>query len=353
MTNSPTPTKDLALPALPDFTWPILPATGPLISGRATAGVVYGTLETSFLTSTTASMYAELEHLIVPGLRASGIEATVIGLPAAGPETEELLSHLATDTPFPVFGFNSEPIPDEATEDPGDVATEERDAAGYRVEQDRNRTLRRAGFLLMSVLGEAIWLDAPGQQRSGSVEAFRSIFSVAVPLRTAKGRLTRRVAALAAIQRVVVFALAFPDRLVSGEDADADRRERASRFLWGAAGKQRDAVSLRWRLAGDSLQARNIDAALEQLYDAALRALNLPSAVHEALAWPMGPLSHVQQRELVYLARAGNRDLKVFTARRLATERETPGVAQTLTELAFYPDPLVRAAAMISLSPSR
>ena len=191
-----------------------------------------------------------------------------------------------------------------------------------------------------------MWQDGSGEVRSNSLEEFRARFTRVVLLRSAAGRATRRAGNAAAINRAVVFALAYPDRFITRGEADAGARGDAAQFLAEAAGKLRDPVSLRWRQAAERLAAGEVDAALDRLYDAMLRGLGLPEPVYGALAQAAdSPLTSLQRRELIYLARAGIRDLKVLAICRLASAARSTDVLHTLESLARTTDPFVRAAA--------
>ena len=54
-------------------------------------------------------------------------------------------------------------------------------------------------------------------------------------------------------------------------------------------------------------------------------------------------LSDAERRDLIYLARAGTRDLKILAAYRLWHEREQPDAAHTLEQLRYNADAWVRA----------
>ncbi|HLV81971.1 MAG TPA: hypothetical protein VKT32_16905, partial [Chthonomonadaceae bacterium] len=69
-----------------------------------------------------------------------------------------------------------------------------------------------------------------------------------------------------------------------------------------------------------------------------------PAVAQEALLSPPAePLSDIARRELIYLARAGTRDIKVLAARRLQPEKRHADARSTLEQLAYDLDPWVRA----------
>lgn len=301
-----------------------------------------GLIGSLFLTRSAPLLYADFADLIFPGLRGLGIEAELLPLPHKPEEIVSFLRDMNKAAECAVFRFGGEPIPDyEAWE--ADEETDFRPAL-----KDRERTAVRQG-LARTIGDEAIvWEDASGQTQTATPADFRALFSFGIRLRRAAGKGTRRVNLMAAIRRAVVYRFAFPDRVLTAEAEDLPQRQQASQFLAEAAGRQQDPVSRRWKQASDYLAQGDTASAWQRLYEAALWNLNLPAAVFDALlAFPEVPLTTLQQRELIYLARAGHRDLKVFASRRLTSERGTKSVSQTLNQLALSPDPLVRNAASV------
>jgi hypothetical protein len=74
--------------------------------------------------------------------------------------------------------------------------------------------------------------------------------------------------------------------------------------------------------------------------------LHLPHAQASAILAPSErPLTHPERSELIYLARAGTRDLKALAARRLTYARSCSDAERTLEQLLNDTDPLVRGAA--------
>ena len=91
---------------------------------------------------------------------------------------------------------------------------------------------------------------------------------------------------------------------------------------------------------------------LHYLRVAVIEALTLPVAIQNALLSDpkVTGLSDPERRELIYLARAGTRDLKILAARRLAGEIHYPDAQNTLNQLRYDSDPWVRAVVIADRS---
>jgi hypothetical protein len=332
--------------------WPLNAAAGPLLPAGTTDPFFLGILGFLFQSRSLRAIYADLQALALPGLAAFGIDAEIVSLPETPDGLAALLQSLPQSGGVPLYRFAGEPFQKEDQNEDAEPAGEpDNDAASHLAEQDLGRTLERAGLFIEARPDGVVWQDATGQAHTDTPPDLRAAFPRAVRLTRGTPRATRRGSLVAAVQRVVIYSLGFPDRVLTGEDADGDRRELAAQFFREAAGKQRDPISLRWRQAGDLLADGRVTAALDRLYDAAIRTLNLPDPVFEILtAAPGASLTNMQRRELIYLARAGNQELKVLAAHRLANDQWSVSVRQTLDQLATAPDPLVRAAARTALS---
>lgn len=325
--------------------WPIETAAGALLKIDVSPLLLRGLLGILWQSAESEAIFADLEGLVTPGLRCLGIEAVVLPLTDA----MRTFAELRQPWDVPVYAFDGEPFQEE--DDLPETSEEaEASAPGWLATRDRQRTQVRSGLVREVTADRIAWQAPSGEMRSAGGEEFGRLFTRAVRLQPGLARATRRVGRAAAVDQGVVFALAYPDRFLTASEADAGRRADAALFLAEAAGKQRDPISLRWRQAADFLAAGDIESALDRLYDAMLRSLGLPEPVYRALAWPAdAPLTSVQRRELVYLARAGNRDLKALAAHRLASETGSADVRSTLEQLTWSPDALVRAAAAAAL----
>ena len=145
------------------------------------------------------------------------------------------------------------------------------------------------------------------------------------------GRVAGRMAALL---RWTAFVAAHPERAPKPGQEDLAVLEGAARFLDECAG--RGPVGTRiGRAAGLMLSSdeAGLRAAQMALREAVLLYLRLPAVAQAALlSDPESALSPLELHELIYLARAGTRDLRLLAAARLAPERRRPEVAATLAQ---------------------
>ena len=169
--------------------------------------------------------------------------------------------------------------------------------------------------------------------------------------RKSSPRLRRRQGVRAALLRWLAYSAAFPNRVPTAAEKDAPIRAASAAFLreiTGASGG--GPVATRLRRAARLFDATPSDSTLDEarlfLREAVLLELQLPLIVQNALLTsPDLPLSDIARRELIYMARAGTRDVKTLAARRLAGERHHPDAHSTLEQLAADAHPWVRAAA--------
>jgi hypothetical protein len=327
--------------AVCDLEWSLVAAAERRLPTAGMAAQLRGILGAPFRSRTVPPIYADLHALSLPGLRAMGLHAEIVML-AGSPDWVEWLKQPAG---VPLYGFDGEPFEDDET----DADAEDPDREGEeKAREDRARTLAASGLLTAATDSRATWRNSAGANHEESHEAIRAGFSRAVRLNGVV-RLLRRAQLVESIRRITLFAIAFPDRFLTAAPPDEPLRAEAAELLAAAAGTRRDPVSLRWRWAGELLAAGDVASALAHLADATLRGLRLPAPVEAALTSRSGPPTGPQRRELIYLARAGSRELKVLATPRLAHALHAPDVRHTLEQLTAYPDPLVRGAATQAL----
>jgi choline dehydrogenase-like flavoprotein len=294
-----------------------------------------------------APTLADLNALLIPGLAALGVRAELLPLPEEEAALAGALSErLRRGVSVPVYAFAAAETP--AQESGSDAEDEEAEAR-----EDDERAVTRQGIVTaLDVGGEGriAWHDVAGQEHGAIPAAFRQEFSHYLRLRRAQSKGGRRANLLAALRRWIAFVAAYPDRTPTPGAEDASVRAAAAQFLREVAGKSRTAVANRLRRAAAGLEAAQTDedigAALLSLREAALWEMRLPASALDALLLPPSvPLTDVERREMIYLARAGTRDLRVLAARRLASERHHADARRTLEQLVHTPDAWVRAAA--------
>jgi hypothetical protein len=191
------------------------------------------------------------------------------------------------------------------------------------------------------------WRDEEGEH-TGPVTELRARFTHALRVKRAPQSGTNRKNLNAALLRWIVFMDIYSIRAVASAPSDQAARAEAAAFLLEASGKSRSKPANRLRQAAAAFMNADPDQARMHLRTAVFLNLRLSIAVTEALTLPLSePLNGIECRELIYLARAGTRDLKALAARRLVPERHRPDVGATLSQLADDPDACVRAAVRV------
>src|SRR5581483_4112677 len=332
------PSSYATLPLVAAHAW-IAPSRSPVFRLGMTGGVA--------IKAGDAPTLADLNALLIPGLAALGVRGELLPLPEGEAGwTRVLAERLRRGVSVPVYAFAAEETP--VQESGSEEEDEEAEAR-----KDDERAVMRQGIVTaldVSGTGRIAWHDIAGQEHGAILAAFRQEFSHYLRLRHAQSKGGRRANLLAALRRWIAFAAAYPDRIVTAGAEDAPVRAAATAFLREIAGKSRTPVANRLRRAAAGLEAAQTDedigAALLSLREAALWEMRLPAPALDALLLPPSVLlTDVERREMIYLARAGTRALRVLAARRLASERHHADARRTLEQLAYAPDAWVRAAA--------
>jgi hypothetical protein len=145
----------------------------------------------------------------------------------------------------------------------------------------------------------------------------------------------------------VYFGVGGPETRVHERKSEWSRsRRQLAEWLDDRAGKQRTPYAIRLRRAAREFEEEDsVDHAISWLLEAALLEAGVGPAVRETLLQaPTDSLSGQQLAEMVYLARAGRRSLRVLAARRLAGAT-SPQAASTLRQLLWEPyGPLAETA---------
>ncbi|MCS6775031.1 MAG: hypothetical protein RMJ43_08260 [Chloroherpetonaceae bacterium] len=262
----------------------------------------------------------DLQELLLPGLAALGVAGECVPLMGADAATlRRLRERLRRGIHVPLLRF----APEDPASDGTDATGEAGDDAGH-------------SLIACTVI-------APGEEATLAEAVQHCTHALRMCRARHVGSRSARVRAV--LLRWVAFATAMPERIVTAEEADRERREQAASFLELLAGRKRDPIAVRLRHAARYLRAGAVETSLFHVRDAALRALHLPQIAQTALLSREDvPLSDLQRRELIYLARAGTRELRVLAARRLRCEPAAD--AQTTCEqLRAATDLWVRRAA--------
>jgi hypothetical protein len=200
--------------------------------------------------------------------------------------------------------------------------------------------------------GTIMFSEPDGAVTTLDIMALNSRFSHALALRKGARRPVKAAAFDHAVRAWAQFACACASRMIGIGEADAPLRALAAAFWRQMAGAGRSARSNRVRRLADLLanpkDKRDIDSAFRSLYEMACDSLLLPPYLANALLAPdTAVLSDAERRELIYMARAGTRDIKIFAAHRLTFERECADARATLQQLRHDSDAWVRGAAQL------
>jgi len=293
---------------------------------------------------------SDLRAMLLPGLAALGLRAELRPLPEEDAALRRCLNERLRHTALVlVYAFPGEPeiVSSEQASSPEQEAAVSADTG-----DGERKATRQALLVAIETGGEfVVRADTQGQEIWETAAGFRGAFTHWLRVTRAQTRGSRRANVRAALLRWLAFSDAYPDRILTSEAGDAALRAYAAAFLREIIGRQRRPFATRLRWAADAFdQARSeayIQTALYYIRLAVLLDLRLPAVMQGALlAPPVRPLNDIERRELIYLARAGTRDIKALATRRLTYERHHGDVCSTLQQLAHDADAWVRAAAL-------
>jgi hypothetical protein len=342
-----------------DF-WSIWEAARRLLAAQTPPFLLHGLTGGALRRHDAPLVYNDLMEWVAPGLAALDIGVAPTTLPADKAECIALLRACVRGgrtAPLLLFGIGDqedEPPPDSASSletappppDGGEAETvtpaEEGIPAGA--------ALLRQRLILEAVQGldEMRVVDEAGRRQTVGVSWLLAGDAVAVRLTRRQHQGTHRAALRSALRRWAVFASACPERVITPYEEDAPLRRMAAEFLRYAAGARGDRARGMLRRAADRFEnaawEEDIADACDYLRASVCLEFRLtPSELDALISPPTHLLSDVERRELIYLARAGVRDLRVFAARRLVTERRHDDARRTLEQLQYDPDAWVRA----------
>jgi hypothetical protein len=341
-----------------DF-WSVWAAARRLLSAETPAYLLHGLTGGAIRRYDDPLVYNDLAEWVAPGLAALDIGVVVTPLPADKAECAALLrACVRGGRTAPVLLFGDGTSADEAEEETSagvpvsgedeleKVGLEEAGKTGIAAEAP----LLRQRLILEAVVGldEMRVVDETGQRLTVGVSWLLSGMAVVVRLVRKTHRGTQRAGLRSAIRRWAVFAAACPERLVTPYQEDAPLRALAVEFLRHSAGTRGDRVRGMLRRAADGLENAVWEEDVQDAFDYLRAAVCLefrltPTELNALISPPTHLLSDIERRELIYLARAGVRDLRVFATRRLTTERGHDDANRTLEQLRYDPDAWVRA----------
>ena len=324
----------------------VLEAAQSLISPALSPAGAHGKTGSLAANSHTPCLLSDLRELLFPGLRSLGVAAEFFLFPAEDTGLIRVLrERLRYDVAVPVFMLHGEEMP--ARELP-DVTG---NAAWPEPAPDIFPVVIRRGTVTSVVMqsgGRILWRDAAGVAHAAAASELRTHFTHVLRLQQAGIKGGRREGTQNALLRWLAFSAACPDRCPTAKDVPT--LDFASEFLQEIGAADKTPAGKYIRQAAQCYAKHAPETALSFFLEAALTGLLVPNATQNALLRPRSePLPEWETRELIYLARAGTRFLKIFAARRLTAESENKSVRSTLQQLRYDPDCWVRAAAGLPL----
>lgn len=288
---------------------------------------------------------SDREVSVVPGLAALGISAVWLSLPAERAALEALLRACLRPGHTGVLFAEAE-LCEPGTADAPPPARPDQE------EFQPDRLLTRQAILRDLRSGESLLDTGQSAVRGVANEQLRAEYAGMLLCRRGSVTGTSRRNRVALLGRWTAFAAAYPERFLTANSEDGPLRKAAAEFLDELTGLRREPIATRLRRAAVGLESAGGPAeladALLWLRQAVCLGLELPGAVSAALMTPPGvDLDGVQLQELIYLARAGTRDLKVLAAESLRHAGASPVARATLRQMSYDPDPWVRSAARL------
>ena len=313
--------------------------------------------------------HSDLLYWLLPGLAVCGIEATLTPLKEEMEGKEEgegiescrqrlrpqirrsggaCLFAFSSDINKTPFADYAESSVDKDVQESDSAVTETAFVTAVSPEAENNRSEKKSeepGTVTLTITLK----EADGAVTRTDIATLTARFSHVLVARKGTRRPVKATAFAYAVRVWAQFACACPARVIGTAKEDAPLRELAATFWRQMAGSGRSAQATRLRRVADLLEHPkdrcDIDAAFRLLYEMACRTLLLPPFLENALLAPSSAvLSDAERRELIYLARAGTRDVKIFATHRLTFERECADARATLQQLRYDRDAWVRAA---------
>lgn len=334
-----------------DF-WSVWQATERLIPARLSRAFLRGITGGALRSSFSPLLHSDLPCWLIPGLAACGIQAELVPFSEdAAASVQWLHEQLRRRTPIPLFAFAVPPsnVEEEKASPVTNKSKHARDFTDNIKAPDVDTELTAQALVVAIEMSELLLTlqSQDGTLQSLPIsEAFAS-YTHSLTLQRGSFRRERGLNRQQAIRSWTLFACAFPDRIIGSGAEDANHRALAGEFWRLLAGKERSALATRLRSIAKQFEhathPKDIASALEVLYQLACASYDLPPKVDNALRAPTNAvLTEMERRELIYLCRAGTRDLKILAAHRLHFEREYPDARATLQQLQYDAEAWVR-----------
>jgi hypothetical protein len=300
-------------------------AVAPLVEREVSEAKIAGFCGLIARSLSSPLLVSDVTSLWLPGLAALGLHAEIE--PLQKPELRSVLrERLRRRVPVPLLAV--EPV------EPG-------------VQMPDPRITDVVVATGMDQIGPTVGSTAPGETPL-SLQGFPDHFTHLVRIRRNASPGMRSANALAALLRLTACGLGDHNRRPVAP-GDAVVRATAAEFLTQLARAGRTPFHVRLRRAAASYRSpepeSGIQAAVEYLLEAICIKLLLPPSVRSALTVPH-PLNRIEIQELIYLARAGTREMRAIAGARLALAPDADARA-TVAILQDDSDPLVRSALVV------
>ena len=343
---------DTGLPAELTGLWAVSQAITPLLSPRLTDTYVQGATGGVLRPASFPLFYSDVGNWLLPGLAACGLDAACHELPDTEPELAAWLRpFLQRGRTLPLLRFAPpETFPAAPNDAEGAVPTAKTNTEAELAAPPADTALLRQGLLvrLDASSRSAMLRDTTGQEQTLSLSQMWAEFSQALTCRKSVNALPRREQVPGLLRRWAVFAASHPERITFTEQNTPLRLLCAS-FLHHLAGKGRSPIDIRLRRVSSLLATAQENAEIEEAFhllrEIVCFQLDLPVPIQNALLAPQSEvLTEAECRELIYLARAGTRDVKILALHRLRWETQRSDARRTLDALRYDPDAWARAA---------
>lgn len=350
-----------------DF-WAAWQAAQQLFPARMTRAFLHGMTGGALRSGSSPLLQSDIHGWLIPGLALCGIQAELLPLSSEASEWLPLLrDQLCRHASVPLLTFAALPEKTNSADDTpiAQITSKARSSKSHALHNKREvleidaielppaDALLHSQALLTALDVRQSSLTLTMQDGTQSIirtEDLQVSYSHVLLLQRAPQRQPRSVHVRAAIRQWAVFACACPERVCTTNPADALIRALASEFWRELAGKQRSADFTRLRHLAyqfeTATRADDLHAAFALLYELACASFTLPQEVENALLAPSTDiLTDSERRELIYLCRAGTRDIKILAAHRLFHEREHADARSTLQQLRCDMEAWVRRVA--------
>ncbi len=337
---------------MPDDFWSVWQAGERLFPAHLSGAFLHGMTGSALHSGFSPLLHSDLTCWLLPGLAACGVQAELYPFSEdASASLQWLHERLRRHAPIPLFAF-AVPAPDVEVEKLRPVTGKSKLAQDFtdNIKAPDGDTEVTAQALVVAIEMSEQLLTL--QSQNGTLQSLPfsdalASYTHSLALQRGSFRRARGLNQQQAIRSWALFACAFPDRILGVDMEDANRRALAGEFWRLLADKERSALATRLRSIAEQIEhaahPNDIASALEVLYQLACASYDLPPEVENALRAPTNAvLTEIERRELIYLCRAGTRDLKILAAHRLHFEREYPDARATLQQLQYDAEAWVR-----------